>query len=126
MNDMDPQTFVDALQRVVMSGAADGELRLLADPPGRRPSPALLEASAWFRQLAPHDRMVLERIVRRVAHASLFHVLCVLDGAAQVEAADEKGTLVLQFVKRGAATRLSGHGAPLLHELLGSPEEGKQ
>lgn len=117
---MDPESFVEALQQVVASDAVDGLLHSLADPPGRRPAPTLLEASAWFRALAPSDRAMLERVMRMVVHDTLFGVLCVLDGVRPVEGLGDKGDFHLQFTKHGSVTTLIGAGAPLAHDLLGS------
>ncbi len=116
---MTPQELVDALREVAVSGSAEDVLSVLGAPPGRRPSQLLVAESQWYRSLPPNDREMVARVLKRAAHAALFHVLAVLDGVGPVEGVGDKGNFVLHHMKDSEVVRLCGPGAPLLHDLLG-------
>jgi hypothetical protein len=113
---MDPQQFVDVLRLVVRDSTVSGLPKTLTAPPGRAPAQRLLEMSAWYRSLGATDQAMLQRIIEQAVDATMFGVLCVLDGSLVIEDADVRGELVLEHVGAQGRTRLND-SAISLHEL---------
>jgi hypothetical protein len=84
-----PHEFIDAVYVAVYRTAIDGVLRLLAQPPGRRPRPDLAELSTWFNDLNETDRHRVEGAVRLAVDQAVFGMLAGLDGSRSLgKAAD--------------------------------------
>ncbi|GAB5479922.1 MAG: hypothetical protein Marn2KO_33890 [Marinobacter nauticus] len=92
---MEPKQFVAALERECRDSAVEGCLEDFESPPGRRPDPTLVQISNWFNSLAPDDREMVARAMREAADATLFGVLCVLDGVRPIEDGAEKSCFKL-------------------------------
>jgi hypothetical protein len=73
--------FVEACRDHVYGAAVRDTIAVLADPPGRLPSPRLVQLSEWYRSLSDADRENVVGVARIAADAATFGMLCVLDGA---------------------------------------------
>jgi len=76
--------LIDGLRLAVYQTAIDGVMRLLTDPPGRRPRTDLAEMSAWFHSLDEYGREQVLEVVRLSVDNSLFDFLAVLDGVMAI------------------------------------------
>jgi hypothetical protein len=83
---MTPEDFVLAINKAAFDSAVTDTIhKLKAGPPGRGAHPRGSALSLWYSERDADDqRMVLE-IVRDAAHAVVFGVLCVLDGARVID-----------------------------------------
>lgn len=116
---MNSETFVSAVKRVVEDAAAEDCIRLYCSgPPGHRPSPTLVELSAWFCALSDSDRAMVARVARDVSRSALFGFLCVLDGVRAVEGLGPKGDFELWFVKDGRRQLLNPASGEMLHDIF--------
>src|SRR4051812_22674115 len=52
------------------------------------PSQERLEQASWFNALAEQDRQMVRTLVGDAARATLFGVLCILDGSRPIEPSD--------------------------------------
>ncbi|MBL8803094.1 MAG: hypothetical protein JNN27_13910 [Planctomycetes bacterium] len=114
---MTTEQFVSILRSVVRDATVANVPKTLAHPPGRAPAADLVALSKWYRGLPPEDQLMLRRVVEYSVDATMFHVLCVLDGAAAIEDPGERGELVLEHVGPRGRTRLNDPAADSLHEL---------
>lgn len=119
---MDQATFVKLARQHCAEAAADGVIAQLQSPSGRRPPQEKLERSAWYASLTADDERHLKAVVEEAAIASLFGVLCVLDGARSIEDGPDRGHLVLSYSKDLQETTLASSAIDMpanpLHELL--------
>ena len=92
---MKPEYFVRALERDCRDLAVEGCLEDFESPPGRKPDPALVQMSKWYKSLSSADRDMVARAMRDAADATLFGVLCVLDGVRPIESGSEKSRFKL-------------------------------
>lgn len=115
---MNRESFVTAVRLAVQEAAVTGTISVLTRPPGRKPDENLVALSAWFNQLSVDDRQNVERVVDMTARATLFGLLCVLDGARAIESDPVKGTLDLRYRRGEADISLSDDDGEMLHELL--------
>lgn len=116
---MTKRAFVATLAQVALDNAITGEVRVLRDPPGRRPSLDLSARSEWFLGLGDDDRTMVVEVMRAAGYAVLHSVLCVLDGVAAIESGPNKGTLTLIHERDGVMTELTSHAEEDLHDMLG-------
>lgn len=115
---MDSQQFVDALRLVVSDAAKSDVPKLLEKPPGRAPAANLREMSAWYLRLSEDDRVMVRRVLAEAVDATMFGLLCVLDGVRALHEPNERGELVLEYVGPQGRTRLNDPQTTSLHELL--------
>ncbi len=119
---MDQTTFVELARLHCAKAAADSVIAQLQSPSGRRPPQEKLERSAWYSSLTVDDKRHLKAMVEEAAIASLFGVLCVLDGARSIEDGPDRGHLVLSYCKDLQVTTLASSATDMpvdfLHELL--------
>lgn len=115
---MNGEEFVAAIRRFVLDAAVEDTLKVLHEPPGRRPRPDLVEASEWFSNLTDDDRRIVRGIIGFTAHSAVFGLLCVLDGVRQVEDSQSKGEFELHFVKGDSRRIVNPSDSPMLHDLL--------
>jgi hypothetical protein len=113
---MDTRKFVDLLRIVVRDAAVSGELSVLRNPPGRRPSDDLQERSKWYHSLSDDQKTILSSIILDVADRAVFGFLCVLDGVRAIEDDGDKGHLELRYV-RDNSTLLNPPEGEMLREL---------
>jgi len=112
-----PQEFVGALKITVHDSSIHNTLTVLNEgPAGRGPAKRLTELSEWFHSLSADDRTRLRQVVGLAVHASLFGILCVLDG---VQVIDDGGRtrLELHAVVGGDATHLNPSTGEMLHDI---------
>jgi hypothetical protein len=112
------EQFADVIRLTVQDAAVTDTISTLSRPPGRRPAADLVAVSEWFNGRSPEDRRNIEHIVRMTAHAGVFGMLCVLDGARAIENPPGKGTLDLRYRKGREDVSLNDDSGAPLHELL--------
>jgi hypothetical protein len=78
---MERRDFIDAIYLAVYRTAIDGVLRLLIQPPGRRPRPDLVELSAWYNGEDVENRDRIHEVVRLAVDQAVFGMLAALDGS---------------------------------------------
>ena len=116
---MTPEEFVDALKRDCRDSAVSGCLQTFRAPPGRKPSPELVELSDWYRALSSHDQEKVAAAMHQAADATLFSVLCVIDGLSAIEPCGEKSDFKLSAT-RGGVESVIAPGSEFLHDILRS------
>lgn len=116
---MEAKQFVQALKLECKDSAVADCVKNLTSPPGRSPANSLKELSSWFNSLSEADRNAVIRAMDIVADATLFGVLCVLDGVRPIEGVEEKSTFQLIACKGKEKTIISS-GQTDLHDLLKS------
>jgi len=114
---MKPEEFVQALKVSCRDGAVRDCVEVFENPPGRRPDPELLRISHWFRALSPTDRQFVEHAMREAADATLFGVLCTIDGVRFIEPQGEKSEFHLSAKREGVVSQISPNET-FLHDLL--------
>ncbi|WNG20370.1 hypothetical protein [Cystobacter fuscus] len=119
---MTREEFVSVLKMVARDSAADGVLKNLESPPGRRPALDLVKASKWFKQLGPEDREMVRWVAAEAAHACLFGVFCVLD-RVRAFSRDSAAYLDLYYVAGGTRTLLNDFKEEALHDILNAVDE---
>ena len=91
-----PEEFVEVLRLVVVEQPAEGTVRLLRQPPGRRPWSVDVRRSEWFNSLDESDQQMVTRVAKAAAFASAFQFCSVLDGTTAFDR--DHGTLKLLYV----------------------------
>jgi hypothetical protein len=81
---LDREGFVELVVDHVRDPAVLDAVENFTNPPGRSPSPELIEMSQWFRGLAEHDRRQVIRAMAEAVDNGLFGVMCLLDGVRSV------------------------------------------
>ncbi|WP_153065895.1 hypothetical protein [Xanthomonas campestris] len=114
---MTPNDFVSALKAQCADAAVNDCVKLLKAPPGRRPAQSLVSLSAWYRGLDPADQANLVAALRMAADASLFGVLCVIDGVRTIEDQPTKSEFRLTATCSGSTSIISP-GPKDLHDFL--------
>jgi len=117
--DMNSQQFVDALKRLAADSGAEGVLSQWEAPSGRSPGLVALERAKWFNDLSENDRKMVNALAYDAAHATLFGVLCILDGVRRIDPSDE-AHFELVRIEQGLAQVLASSSldAEILHDLL--------
>ena len=116
---MNAHEFVSAIRNVVMNTAVADALTTAQKPPGRRPSPDLLELSTWYNGLEDSDREMLRRMLAMAVHNTIFGFFAVLDGSRKADSAADPGDYFeLRHVHGTSEDVLSGPKGDPLHELL--------
>lgn len=118
---MDSKDFIRAIKKVVRDAATEDCLKMLEQPPGRRPSQHLRERAEWYKSLNLDERRYLAEIVSSAADGAVFGFLCVLDGVRVVESGSEQGTFELRYVNK-EATILVSDDVEMLHDLYKQPD----
>jgi hypothetical protein len=112
-----PDHFVQALKETCVDGAVQDCVELMRNPPGRKPGQELARLSQWFNALPASDRGFVVAAMREASDATLFGVLCVIDGVRSIEPAGEKSEFKLLAVRRGGESQISPNET-YLHDLL--------
>jgi len=115
---MKSEEFVKAVKVQASDAAADGIVKLLEHPPGRKPDERLLALSKWYNQLPSNDRTMVVMALREAAEMAVFEFFCVLDGVCAIEDGRDKGELEVDFVKSGVRMRLNDPQQEELHNLF--------
>ena len=113
---MDAKEFVESLKSECRDAAVTGCVEDFTSPPGRHPDPELVELSQWFASLSEKDREMVVRVMSEAADATLFGVLCVLDGVRAIEGAGTKSTFHLTAIKNNQESSICP-GPIFLHDL---------
>lgn len=98
---MTPEEFVDGLRSTCRDSAVSGCLKTFQSPPGRTPSPALVELSEWYKSLDSDNQERVAAAMHQAADATLFSVLCVIDGLSAIEPYGEKSDFKLSATRGG-------------------------
>lgn len=114
---MTPDFFVDALKTHCRDAAVDDCASLFEHPPGRRLAAELAVLSNWFKTLSETDRESVISAMRMAADATLFGVLCVIDGVRVIEDGSDKSTFQVTATVGGATSVISPNDT-FLHDLL--------
>ncbi|MNL65327.1 hypothetical protein D3C87_1896450 [compost metagenome] len=114
---MTPEFFVDALKVECRDSAVRDCIEQFRKPSGRRPKPELVQISEWFNALTEADQRRVAAAMREAAEATLFGVLCVVDGVRAIEAADEKSEFCLTVKRSNGVTTLVPSDVHL-HDIL--------
>lgn len=116
---MKPQEFVDAIRLLVMEAAVSDTMLVARHPPGKAPARELMELSDWFNALSDGDQQMAKRMFELTAHAAVFGILAVLDGARTIVAQESPSDhFELRHVHGAQTDVLSGPNGDVLHELL--------
>lgn len=112
-----PAEFASALKNVAFDSTVRDVVALLSDgAPGGGPHPRAAAMSAWYGSLSDADRVMVLEVIREGAHAAVFGVLCVLDGARAIDESPH-ADLVLTASKDGELTVLASPDADVeLHD----------
>lgn len=116
---MKPEQFVRSLKSECRDSAVSDCVASFEKPPGRRPAQALLELSQWFLALQPSDRELVIRAMREAADATLFGVLCVIDGVRTIESDPVKSSFTLS-AEQGDSVSVISPGDDFLHDIYRS------
>ena len=114
---MKPAEFVQSLKLTCSDGAVHDCVNMFIAPPGRKPSGDLVQISEWFNALPENDRGMVVRVMRETADATLFGVLCVIDGVRAIEGEGEKSQFTLIASRAGIESPISP-SETYLHDLL--------
>jgi hypothetical protein len=113
-----PEQFVAALKVAVFDSAiADVSLSLRSRPPGQSPRARATALHEWFVGLSSHDQEMVLEVARDAAHASLFGVLCVLDGARAIDDPPHDQIILTMVSEDRSTVHLNAEGADLHDEL---------
>ncbi|MFI5011704.1 MAG: hypothetical protein ACHQAY_05095 [Hyphomicrobiales bacterium] len=113
---MHSREFISVIRKVVRDAAISDTIRILEEPPGRRPSQELLDRAEWYRSLEPYHRMRISEVITEAVDCAIFGFLCVIDGVRVVENGPVKGDFELRYVK-GGSTLLNSPDEEMLHDL---------
>jgi hypothetical protein len=114
---MTPAFFVDALKQSCRDDAVEDCVAAFESPPGRRPREQLVTISRWFNGLSSADRQMVAAAMREASDATLFGVLCIIDGVRVIESETEKSEFKLTAIRGGTESQLSPSDT-YLHDLL--------
>ena len=107
MAQIDSEFFVRALKSECRDAAVTDCMASFRSPPGRKPRPELVKIAKWFDGLSDADRKMVESAMSEAADATLFGVLCVIDGVRVIEAKEEKAEYVISAVRAGETIQIS-------------------
>src|ERR1700728_3511306 len=91
-----PQEFVEVIRLIAVEQAADSEMTILRQPPGRRPWAIDVRRSEWFNGLGGADQRMVAEIAKAAAFASAFLFCNILDGTTAFD--PDHGLLKLLYV----------------------------
>ena len=113
-----PSKFVDGLATRCRDAAVSDCVSSYVRPSGRKAADSLVRLSQWFKALPPDDRAMVVAAMTDAAHATLFGVLCVLDGVRTIDG--ERHTFVVMSDLEGDRQSVSSPTIDL-HDLLDLP-----
>jgi len=103
---MNNKGFVEAIE-LIASSALNGLLKAIENPPGRSPSPNLVQISDFFRTLNEKDRQTFAIALELASRQSINNLFLVLDGSLAFESMAEKGQLELYYNNGKERVRLN-------------------
>lgn len=116
---MRPIDFVEALRTECRDAAVSGCVSQFERPSGKKPSPELGRLSDWYNNLSEDDKELVVAAMKRAADATLFGVLCVIDGVRTIEGQGDKSEFRLTAT-RASSTCLIAPSDELLHDIYRS------
>ena len=78
---MRPNEFIDGVYQAVYRTAINGVMKIVKQPPGRRPRADLTALSEWFNALDEIGQERVHELVRLSVDQAVFGVLATIDGA---------------------------------------------
>jgi hypothetical protein len=114
---MTPDDFVRALETSCREGAVDDCVTSFLKPSGRKPRQSLVQLSQWFNSLSASERKFVVRAMREAADATLFGVLCVIDGVRSIEPMGQRSEFKLTATRDGVESIISPNEM-FLHDIL--------
>lgn len=114
---MKSEEFIEAVKEVVRSGAIDDVIANVKSPPGRRVSESERKRSEWYNQLSSDEKLKANSLIEDAVDEALFGILSVIDGVRAIESEENKGALVLSYIKEGNITVLNSPEDLALHDL---------
>jgi len=118
---MTNEEFICRIRKAVYEPAVEGSIAILEQPPGRRPPPALVELSLWYKRLSPEDKQHLRATIQLAARKAVFGMLTVLDGERSIcEAEEDRGSLELRFNTKRQSVLLNDPAGEPLHDIFGN------
>jgi hypothetical protein len=93
---MTSEEFVGRIQVAVYDSSVEGCVLTLEDPPGRRPSTALVGLSQWFTALSSKEKARVRATIQLAVRSAIFGMLTVLDGVTSIRT-DEEEVPTLEF-----------------------------
>jgi hypothetical protein len=118
---MTAKQFTERIRRAVYESSVEGVIGLLQKPPGRRPSPTLVDLSQWFNQLPLDEKERVRATIHLAVRASVFGMLTVLDGVTSIrENGEPSGSLELRYNSEEQSVLLNDPAGELLHDLFAS------
>lgn len=112
---MNSEDFVGRLKHHVRDAAVEDTISNLRQPPGRHVQSSERARSEWYNALPTEQRMLVDNIIRTVAHQAVFGFLAVLDGTRTIDPAG--GHFELAHLS-GQRVVLNDPRAVPLHDLL--------
>jgi hypothetical protein len=115
---MTSEEFVQGMFENAVASGVESCIRVLEEPPGRKPWKDDVEESNWFNGLTHDDKVFARRCMTKAAEMALFSVFTVLDGVSTIEARGPKGEFRLYFEKDGKSVLLNPPEGKMLHDLM--------
>jgi hypothetical protein len=115
---LNSEQFVEALKRHVRDAAIADTIAMLKDPPGRRVQSRQRKQSDWYNGLSAEGADHVNGAIAEAAHAALFGILAVIDGARKID--NEGGRFELIYVENQPVV-LNDRDSIGLHDLLNAP-----
>jgi hypothetical protein len=114
---MDSREFIFRIKEIVRDAAISDTLTVINKPPGRKPSPDLIEAANWYRTLDADQRRNLAGVIALAVDYAVFGFLCVLDGVRAIEVHNvDNHHFELRYVGRNT-TLLNSQDNEMLHDI---------
>lgn len=111
--------FIGLIKKYVRDSAVKSNFELIADPPGKSPSQALLTVSKWFNSLNKEDQEMTQKIAQMTLDQGIHNFLCILDGVKILSGKFESGEFILLFKNEDEGVRINDKGTDLeeLHDV---------
>ncbi len=112
---MNSEQFVEAIKLYVRDSAVRDTVDTLSKPPGRKPSPRLVNQSKWYNNLSESDKSMVGEVIEEAIDAALFGMLAALDSVRAID--DRKGTFQLFYVGQEKTVLLNDMEEESLHDI---------
>src|SRR5688500_9309459 len=117
---MNQEKFVEIIKEEVTNSAIKGLVKVLSNPPGRRPDESLVKLSEFYNQFGEDQKQKINEIISMAVNSGVFGFLCILDGVRSInESFDNRGSLKLSYINgnNGAETILNDEQENYLHDI---------
>jgi len=112
---MDSETFIEILKSTVEEPAISGILKILENPPGKKPKESLVRLSEWFNKLSEYDKTMVKEVLGEGLKMNMFGLLALLDGVRLFNNFD--GKLELYYVQDNIKLLLNDSNKEYLHDI---------